>query len=133
MTEKKVLEEVKAYLLENEEELQAAVREVISWNGELDHYDWYVNDEEFFNMFFEGKTDEVVRAVCFGDFNYGDDYVRFNAYGNLETANEYTIIKEMKDDIEDIADAVIRNIDNIDVSDELVSIIEQIEDEEDEE
>lgn len=130
MTEKKVLEEVKAYLLENEEELQAAVREVIAWNGELDHYDWFENDEEFFNMFFEGKTNEAVRAVCFGDFNYGDDYVRFDGYGNLVTANEYTVIREMKDDIEDIADAVIRNIDNIDVSDELVSIVEQ--DEEDE-
>lgn len=132
MTEKKVLEEVKAYLLENEDELRQAVAEVISWNGELNHHDWYDNDENFFEMHFTGRPAEAVRAVCFGEYSYGDAYVRYDGYENLLSADEYTVIGEMKDDIEDIAAAVIRNIDNIDVSDELVSIIEQDEEDEDE-
>jgi len=43
------------------------------------------NDEEFFNMFFEGKVLEAVRAVSFGSYNYSDDYVMFNGYANLES------------------------------------------------
>lgn len=47
----------------------------------------YTNDEEFFEMFFEGKAMEAVRAVSFGDYRYNDDYIVFNGYGNLETFN----------------------------------------------
>lgn len=130
MTEKKVFEEVKAYLLENEEELRQAVAEVNSWNGDLDHHSWVENDEHFFDTYFEGKPDEAVRAVCFGDYNYNDNYVQFNGYGNLVSANDYTVIKEMQDDVEEIANAVIEHKDNIDLPAELVDIIEQEEDEE---
>jgi len=45
------------------------------------------NDEEFFNIFFGGKVLEAVRAVSYGEYNYCDDYVRFNGYGNLESFN----------------------------------------------
>ncbi|AGB62664.1 hypothetical protein [Bacillus phage phiAGATE] len=132
MTEKKVFEEVKAYLLENEDELRQTVNEVNSWNGALYHrHNWYDNDEEFFETYFTGRPAEAVRAVCFGEYSYGDDYVRYDEYENLVSADEYTIIREMKDDIEEIANAVIKHKDNIDLSAELVDIIEQ-EDEEDE-
>ena len=47
----------------------------------------YNNDEEFFNMFFECKVLEAVRAVSFGEYRYQDEYVVFNGYGNLETFN----------------------------------------------
>lgn len=133
MTEKKVFEEVKAYLLENEEELKQAVLEVNSWNGKLDQHVWMENDENFFDNYFEGKPNEAVRAVCFGEYNYNDDYVQFDGYENLVTANEYTIIREMKDDIEEIATAVIKHAYDIDLSSELMEIIEQGENEEDEE
>lgn len=42
------------------------------------------NDEYFFEEMFE-KADEAVSAVCFGNYRYQDDYVVFNAYGNLDT------------------------------------------------
>jgi hypothetical protein len=45
------------------------------------------NDEDFFNTYFEGKVLEAVRAVSFGEYNYRDEYVIFNGYGNLETFN----------------------------------------------
>ncbi|WNO29748.1 hypothetical protein [Bacillus phage SDFMU_Pbc] len=132
MTEKKVFEEVKAYLLENEDELRQAVSEVNSWNGDLEEFIWMDNDEEFFETHFEGRPSEAVRAVCFGDFNYNDDYVQFDGYGNLVTANEYTIIREMKDDIHTIAKAVIEHSHHLNLSDELAAIIEQDEEDEDE-
>lgn len=45
----------------------------------------FINDDDFFNTFFEGKTMEAVRAVCFGEFRYSDQYVVFNGYGNLDS------------------------------------------------
>lgn len=48
----------------------------------------YTNDEDFFNTYFEGKTLEAVRAVCFGEYEYQNEYVKFNGYGNLESFND---------------------------------------------
>lgn len=48
----------------------------------------YFNDEEFFNVYFEGKVLEAVRAVSYGEYRYTDEYVIFNGYGNLETFND---------------------------------------------
>ena len=50
---------------------------------------YYVNNEYFFKEMFGDKVDEAVRAVCYGDYNYMDDYVRFNGYGNLDSCSEY--------------------------------------------
>lgn len=44
----------------------------------------YRNDEYFFDEQFE-KADEAVRAVCYGEYKYMDDYVVFNGYGNLDS------------------------------------------------
>jgi len=49
------------------------------------------NDEEFFNVFFENKVLEAVRAVCYGEYNYSDNYVKFNGYGNLESFNYFEV------------------------------------------
>jgi hypothetical protein len=46
----------------------------------------YLNDEEFFSMFFTDPL-EAVRAVCYGEYNYTDEYVVFDGYANLETSN----------------------------------------------
>lgn len=43
------------------------------------------NDEDFFNTYFEGKPMDAVRAASYGNYNYNDDWVWFNAYGNLES------------------------------------------------
>lgn len=42
------------------------------------------NDEYFFEEMFE-KADDAVRAVCYGEYHYQDEYVVFNAYGNLDS------------------------------------------------
>lgn len=64
----------------------------------------YAFDEEFFNMAFEGKDPiEICRATFFGNVkNWGDEYIRFNAYGNLESLSEYDAEEEAEDYINDI-------------------------------
>ena len=70
----------------------------------------YDNDEDFFNMFFEGKVIEAVRAASYGDFQYNHDYVVFNGYGNLESFNN----PSERVDIPAIAADILANPENYD-------------------
>lgn len=45
----------------------------------------YENDEYFFETFFQGSNFDLVQRIFFGDYNFSDEYVRFNGYANLET------------------------------------------------
>ena len=48
----------------------------------------YSFDDEFFEMFFENRPQECARAVFFGNVqNWGDEYIYFNGYANLESTN----------------------------------------------
>lgn len=59
-------------------------------------------DEEFFNCFFSDKM-EVARAVYFGKIqSWTDEYIRFNAYGNLESLSEFDVLDEIDNYVEDI-------------------------------
>lgn len=59
-------------------------------------------DEEFFSMVFSNPM-EAARATFFGDIDsWSDEYIRFNAYGNLESLSEYQAESEIEDYIEDI-------------------------------
>ena len=71
----------------------------------------FINDEDFFNTFFDGKVLEAVRAVSFGEYSYSHDYVVFNGYANLETFNNPTD----KVDIESIASDILENPENYQV------------------
>jgi hypothetical protein len=53
-------------------------------NGDDTIYD---NDEDFFNTNFSDVM-RAVRAIFYGEYNYPDDYVKFNGYANLETTND---------------------------------------------
>ena len=79
------------------EKLMAMVQEVNSWNGELEYLDIWENDDEFFNTFFNSNPMEVARAVQFGDYNYNDEYVTFNGYGNLVSYTDYQVKELLKD------------------------------------
>ncbi len=62
------------------------------------------NDDEFFDMMFS-KTLEAVRAICYGEYRYTDDYVQFNGYGNLEsTSNPLDFI-----DIDELVNVTVDN------------------------
>jgi hypothetical protein len=72
--------------------------------------EFFVNDEEFFNTFFNGKPHEVARATFYGDYNFSHDYVKFNGYGNLETFS-YIGVGDLADTVENIAKSVEENPD----------------------
>ena len=50
----------------------------------------YENGEDFFSTFFADNVMEAVRAVSYGEYDYSDNYVKFNGYGNLESMDYIT-------------------------------------------
>ena len=121
---------IKEYLLNNEDVLIDMVQELNSWNGCLDWLEFWENDEYFFDCVFENKLD-VARAICYGDYNYNDDYVKINSLGNVVSYSEYDMIEEIKDSIDEIVENLIEYKDNICISDgNLEELLEEEEEEE---
>ena len=118
MKKENLLNEIKGLLLNDLDTLKDVVSELNAWNACLDYLEVYENDEEFFNMFFENKPAEVARAIYYGDFNYNDNYIKFNGYGNLKTYSEYGYEKLLKENIEEIIDYLIEYVESISIYDE---------------
>lgn len=87
--------------------LKDMVNECNSWDGSLEDYYMYSFDKEFFEIFFNGNIIEAVRATFFGHIDsWDDEYIHFNAYGNLESMSEYDyndMLEENKEEIVDTA------------------------------
>ncbi|MBD5381907.1 hypothetical protein [Clavibacter sp.] len=67
-----------------------------------DGEEWHDFDEDFFEVYFSNPM-EAVRAWHFGgDNSWNDDYIKFNAYGNLETACEYEVLDEARQELDNI-------------------------------
>ena len=126
----KKFEDIKNYLLRNEEELRSIVQEINSYNGSLDNLNFYENDEDFFNTFFADNPMEVARATFYGNYKYCDQYVRFNGYGNLESFDEYEAMKEIKAYIDDIVTCLLECWEELYIDDQLVELLEEEEEEE---
>lgn len=77
------------------DELGNILNDINSWDGSFEELRFEPNDEDFFNTYFENRVDEAVRAVCYGKYNYTDEYVRFNTYGNLESFDEWQVENEI--------------------------------------
>lgn len=92
------------YLQNNVDTLRDMVSDANGYDGCLEDYCYYENDEEFFDMFFEGKPMEAVRASYYGEYRYMDAFVQFNGYGNLRSASEWQVEDELKGDAEIIFD-----------------------------
>ena len=118
MKKEMLLNEIKGLLLNDFNTLEDVVRELNSWNACLDYLAVYENDEEFFNMFFEGKPAELARAIYYGDFNYNDEYIKFNGYGNLETFSKYDYEELLEENIEEITENLIEYAEYISIGNE---------------
>ena len=92
--------------INNFEEIHALIDNVNSFNGSLMHLDYNYNDEEFFDVYFGINTMDAVRAVCYGDYKFEDEFVKFNAYGNLESANKYEVMAAYNEYKEDILEEI---------------------------
>ena len=123
--------EIREYLLNNEDVLLDVVSELNSWNGCLENLDFWENDEEFFNTFFDNPM-EAIRATYYGNYNYNDDYVKFNGYGNIDSYSEYERIEEIKDNIDDIVENLVEYYYNIYINEELENLILELLEEEEE-
>ena len=86
------------------EQLELMVREINAWDGSFEHLAVYENYEEFFQIYFESSVMEAVRAISYGDYNYMEEYVRFNGYGNIESLTEREWHQELKDEADDIVE-----------------------------
>ena len=127
MLEKKL----KEYLLNDVEELRDVVSEINGWNGNLDWLEFWENDEYFFESFYSGINGlEIAKAICYGDYNYNDDWVRIDECGNLVSYTEYEMIEEMKDSIDEIVENLIEEHDDLYLSDDIKEIFEEAEEEE---
>ena len=124
--------EIREYLLNNEDVLLEVVSELNSWNGCLENLDFWENDEEFFNTFFDNPM-EAIRATYYGNYNYNDEYVKFNGYGNVDSYSEYERIEEIKDNIDDIVENLVECYYNIYINEELENLILELLEEEDDE
>ena len=77
-------------------------------------------------MFFEGNPMEVARAIYYGDYNYNDEYIKFNGYGNLKTLDRYDYEDSLEENIEEIIDCLIEYAEYISVdSEELENLLSQ--------
>lgn len=93
--------------INNLEETRFMIFEVNSYNDSLDYVTYYDNDESFFDEMYRGNVIEVIRAVCFGNYNFVDDYVKIDAYGNLESCNKWELAMNYDTFAEEIVDTII--------------------------
>lgn len=89
------------------------------------------NDEDFFNTVFEGKPMEAVRASYYGDYRYNDDWVWFNAYGNLKSGDYEEQLPLC--DAEEMAEWFIEHYDEVDYITEMGDFCDACEEGDDEE
>ena len=119
-------EEIKNYLLNHVDEIGDIITEINSIDNSLDYLEYWNNDEDFFNTFFYNNPSEAVRSAYYGDYSYCDNYVKFNGYGNLESADEYKLEKEYKYYIDEITDSFLQHYQELNITDnELLKLIEK--------
>ena len=108
---------IKNYLLNHINVIDEIVNDINCLDGSLDFLEYWENDEEFFNTYFYNNPMEAVRSSFYGDYNYCDEYVKFDGYGNLTSANEYEVEAEYKDYIDDITKSLIEHYEEINIRD----------------
>lgn len=109
------------------ENLIAMVQELNGWDDTFEHLEVFENGEQFFEDFFDGNVDGAVRAVCYGGYNYIDDYVRFNGYGNLDTLSEYDYELELDNERDNIVDHYIKLVIDGDLDNGYIELDNEIE------
>ena len=90
LTEKEQLENIQeAYERENLN--NASLKDIFNQldsDYKKDIIDWVPFDDDFWETYFKDDPYEAARATYFGNIqNWNDEYIRFDAYKNLETTN----------------------------------------------
>ena len=120
-------ENIKNYLLNHIDEIGGIISDINSIDSSLDYLEYYENNEEFFNTFFYNNPSEAVRSSFYGDYNYCDNWVKFDGYGNLKSVDDYELEKEYKYYIDEIIDSLLEHYQEMILCDnELIKLIEEI-------
>lgn len=100
----KMKQRILNYLEENDKVaiLEDIARDVNSYNASLDWLDVIENDKYGLEILFGDNLEELARAICYGEYNYRDAYIRLNGYGNLQSLDDNDLEKELLDNEEDI-------------------------------
>lgn len=119
---------IKRYLLNNMETTRDVVNELNWYNNCLDFLDFYYM-EDLDECLHGSEPSTILNKMFYGDFNPNNDYFKFNAYGNLESYNEWELIEEYEIYIDEIIEALLNNIDYVGIYDnKLKEMIEAYED-----
>lgn len=128
----------------NGDDLTYLLQHMNRYDGCFEEATYYDMDE--FDEFLVGYTPtEIAQMIFYGDFNPNADYFRFNAYGNLESADWLDVVAEAEDLESDIIDHLVHyysgdtpwpNLDDLVYADEdavFNEYLEEILDDEDDE
>lgn len=90
----------------SKDELVELLQHMTSYDGCFENDIYYDMDE--FDEFLSNHTPmKIAQMIWFGDFNPNDDYFRFNAYGNLESADWHDVVVDAEDLVDDIIDHLV--------------------------
>ena len=90
----------------NGDDLTYLLQHMNGYDGCFEEANYYDMDE--FDEFLAGSTPmEIAQMIFFGDFNPNDEYYRFNAYGNLESADWPDVVSEAEDLVDDIINQLV--------------------------
>ena len=114
------------------DDLKNMVLSINSYDNRLDNLDYQENSEDFFSAYYSNNPYEVARAVYYGDYNFNDEYVKINVYGNLESISEWgfdDLIKDYKTEIIEEYLNIIEEDENIFKYDNSYQIIQDLKNE----
>ena len=82
--------------VENREALLNLARSANLWDGSCDWADTFEPDEMMSALGFQDseRAFELCRGVAYGDYSPTEEYVRYNAHGNIESISEETLMDE---------------------------------------
>lgn len=90
----------------NGDDLTYLLQHMNGYDGCFEEATYYDMDE--FDEFMSNYTPmEIAQMLFYGDFNPNNDYFRFNAYGNLESADWPDVVAEAEDLESDIIDHLV--------------------------
>jgi hypothetical protein len=98
-----IIEEINSFSSEDMKELNNTYCEEQNYHDDI----IYNNDDSFLEDNFSSVID-AVRAVSYGEYRYGDKYVKFNGYGNLESFS-YVTDDELYNSVATVAEHVADN------------------------
>lgn len=106
------------------DDLANLLQHMNAYDGCFEESTYY--DMDSFDDFLSSRTPmEIARMIFFGgNFNPNDEYFRFNAYGNLESANWGDVVAESEDLVDDIINHLVNAYDGDTPWDDLTYMVD---------